>query len=180
VIAGTGSIVAGLDAAGVVVTTGGLGHLLGERGSAAAIGRAALVRFLDDGGSVGRGADELEAAVGVVRADLVGTLHRSGEPAALLARAAPVVTGAAARGEPWAVDVLRSELAALAADVARHLDRYGPRRGARRVGLSGGVWSSPVAVTLFAEALSGLVDGEVAVALPVRSPAAAAVALLRA
>ena len=179
VIAGTGSIVCGPGDDGAIVVSGGLGHLLGERGSAAAIGRAALAQYLDDPVSIGDRGAELGAVLGVERVDLVRAVYSSPEPALLMARAAPVVTAAAEACEPWAVRVLAGEMGALAALLARHLTRFRPGVGGGRVGLSGAVWTSPAAVRMLGQALEGRGAPALELVAPVRSQVEAAVELAR-
>jgi N-acetylglucosamine kinase-like BadF-type ATPase len=130
-IAGTGSVIASRDPAAGYVVTGGAGVAGGDPGSAVKLGHAALAHT---GSGSGRRA------------------------AADVARHATRVTGAAEVGESWAVEALRSEMAAFAEGVRSHAARVGRGRSRSRVAATGGVFCSPVAVTAFAEALGPSFD----------------------
>ena len=123
--AGTGSIAYHLDAAGRAVRAGGHGFLLGDEGGALWMAREALrslLRQRDEGAALGSIlARSLEAALGdlswrAIRAFAYG--QERGQVAAL----APVVTAAAAQGDPTAIRILHDgalELARLVRCVAR-------------------------------------------------------------
>jgi N-acetylglucosamine kinase-like BadF-type ATPase len=68
-------------------------------------------------------------------------------PAAFLARAAPLLTAAAERGEAWAATALDHQMRMLAATTSDHVARWS--HPAARLGLSGGVWSSDIACSSF-------------------------------
>ena len=151
VLAGTGSVVCSRTPEGACVTSGGRGWMLGDFGSAARLGRAALEWFCDD--PVAAGA-EFAANVGSLMGtcdwhEIVTALSSAPSPAAFLARAAPLLTCAAARGESWATRRLEMEMSALAAEVVRHVEQHLGGREVRRVVLSGGVWESPQAELCF-------------------------------
>lgn len=115
--AGTGAIAIGSDLDAVWRRVDGLGHLLGDRGSGAWIGRCALE-------SVCRpDADVSSALVSRMRSrfgsedELVRAVYRSAERAAVLASFVPEVIAAAAEGDAVAdgiLDAAADELAATA------------------------------------------------------------------
>ena len=105
VLAGTGSIVLGRDAAGRWARTGGLGPLVGDEGSAFWLGREWLRRTPRAAGTARR-------------------LARSPAAVAQIAGLAPSVLARARRREPAAIRVVgegQRRLAEQAADVARRL-----------------------------------------------------------
>ncbi|MGE5576464.1 MAG: N-acetylglucosamine kinase [Syntrophothermus sp.] len=128
VIAGTGSIAYGANAAGATARAGGWGYLLGDEGSGYAIGRAAIARSLQAldgrGAPTGLGA-AISAHFGLIELTEIinrvygGTLDRS-EIASLV----PLVDKAAADGDQVAGAVLAEaggELALLAKAVLERL-----------------------------------------------------------
>jgi len=151
VLAGTGSVVCSRMPDGAYVTSGGRGWILGDFGSATRIGRAALEWFCDDPVAAGREfATELESLVGTRDwHEIVTAVSGAPSPAAFLARAAPLLTGAAARGENWAFQRLEIEMSPLAAQVVRHVEEHLGGREIRLVVLAGGVWQSPQAESCF-------------------------------
>jgi N-acetylglucosamine kinase-like BadF-type ATPase len=157
VIAGTGSVVCSTSSSGGQEISGGRGWILGDRGSAARLGQAALEWFCD-------GSDHDPESAGLVREcmgsaewrQIAADLNASKNPAALLARAAPVLTQAAERGSGWAVEMLNAEMARLAATTRRHITQY-PRSSpgaAVRIALAGGVWRSSAAIASFRTAMA--------------------------
>jgi len=105
VLAGTGSIVLGRDAAGRLARAGGLGPLIGDEGSAFWLGREWLRR----------------APAG---ARIARTVSRRPDAVARVAALAPRVLARARRGDRWARAVAaegQAELARLALDVIRRL-----------------------------------------------------------
>lgn len=130
-IAGTGSVCCGRNAAGDFVRSGGWGHLIDDGGSGYALGRdalAAVVRRWD-----GRGGDTLLEQLVVERLgvhtprELVAYVY--GGDKSRVAAAAPLVGEAAERGDPTAREIYRrggGELSALVRAVA---DRLGLAEG---------------------------------------------------
>jgi N-acetylglucosamine kinase-like BadF-type ATPase len=189
VVNGTGSVVCSRDEDGTFVTSGGRGYLLGDQGSGFRLGQALVARFVDDPDSVGRFGLAICDVLGVTRpGDVVATVYGSPSPAALLGRAAPVLTEAAGELD-WAHELVTREMAELADLVAAHLERHDPalrdqnlRLGIDEtvVGLVGGVWTSDIATSAFEDALRDrLGTWPVAFARPNRTPAQAAVQLAR-
>ncbi|MGH9033166.1 MAG: BadF/BadG/BcrA/BcrD ATPase family protein [Acidimicrobiia bacterium] len=177
---GTGSIVSSKDDSGAVITSGGLGYVLGDHGSAFRLGRRLLDRYLAGPGLEHELEVELCAALDVAEAgDVVAHTYASPAPAAYVARAAPVLTGAATRGCEWAHDLVRIEMAGLALTTARHLHAYAQDRAVPTVGIVGGSWSSAVVRAAFADALAeaGVPDHRLVAAT--RRPVDAAVAIAR-
>jgi N-acetylglucosamine kinase-like BadF-type ATPase len=110
-IAGTGSIALGRSLSGALVRSGGLGYMLGDEGSAAWIGRTAIARTLrsleDRDISTGMLPLILEAAGLTESSELIKYVHHDADKAKI-ARLAPVVTQAARKGDPLALDILHA------------------------------------------------------------------------
>jgi glucosamine kinase len=156
VIAGTGSLVCTRPAEGTFVSSGGRGWILGDRGSAARIGRAGLEWFCDDPQTVPQeAASAFKRALGTRDWRLiVRDLSSTPNPAATLGRAAPVVTKAAEQGQDWAQRILDAEMTALATLTTRHVERHCPELTCVRIALAGGVWRSKAARSRFAAAMA--------------------------
>ena len=181
VIAGTGSVVCSRSADGDARVSGGHGWIIGDHGSAARLGQVVLDRHCAAAGSGPAVADEGMLAAGIEEVygtsdprRLVSGLHASHTPAAFLARAAPLLTGAAARADRWAVQALDSQMGALARTTSAHLDRWS--HPAAPIALAGGVWSGCAARRSFERALAGQAPGATVVAGTL-SPIDGAVAL---
>jgi glucosamine kinase len=179
VIAGTGSLACSRDDDGGYRLSGGRGWILGDHGSAARLGRAALEWYCDNPDAL---ASEFAAPV----ADAVGSAdwHQivrlvSSAPSApeLLARAAPVLTTAARAGQDWALACLRAEMSGLAATTRRHIERHCPGRRLVEVALAGGVWQSDIARNCYQLALERLGPPPVRVTRSRLSPLDGAMAL---
>ena len=122
-IAGTGSIALGRSHAGVLVRAGGHGYMLGDEGSAAWIGRTAIARTLRSLENRDLATDMLpiilKAANLAQSGDLIRYVHHDADKAKIAALA-PVVTAAAGKGDPLALDILNvgaEELALLVKSV---------------------------------------------------------------
>jgi N-acetylglucosamine kinase-like BadF-type ATPase len=161
VVAGTGSVICSQGADGGYPASGGRGWILGDHGSAARLGRTALEHYVDDPAAVPAGfAAALGQAIGHRDPSrIVAAVNSAPDPARLLARAAPLLTGAAEAGSDWAVRHLDTEMAMLAATTARHIGQHvsgqpGTAPGSPvRIALAGGVWASPAARSSFTVAL---------------------------
>ena len=175
-VAGTGSVAYGEDAAGRSARAGGWGYLFGDRGSAFWIARSALseaMRAFDAGAT-----NELtEAALAHFGASnlraLAGDFYSGKISRAQLAGFATVVAKAARGGEPRARAVIEHgaiALAKLASRVKRRLD-FASRV---RVALCGGAFSDEALRFATERALQGDSDFEVVV-----SESSAAVGALR-
>jgi N-acetylglucosamine kinase-like BadF-type ATPase len=110
-IAGTGSIALGRSETGVLVRSGGHGYMLGDEGSAAWIGRTAIartLRSLEDRDII---TDMLPLILETTRLsqkdELIRYVHHDADKAKI-ARLAPVITQAARKGDPLALDILRT------------------------------------------------------------------------
>jgi N-acetylglucosamine kinase-like BadF-type ATPase len=120
VIAGTGSLVYGDRGDASPVRLGGYGALIGDLGSGAALGLAALrhtARALDRDAPRGAMSDAIAARLGLRRSNEI--LEKIGWPAfdvALVASLAPLVAQAAALGDDAADRIIASEAEDLAAD----------------------------------------------------------------
>lgn len=147
VIAGTGSVICSPNEDGSWATSEGRGWLLGDHGSAAALGRALLASYVDDPAGVSETvrvaiAERFESADW---RDIVARVHSCAAPAALLASVAPILTAAADAGDPAALMLLIAEMSKLARSTDRHIQRHLKGARAVNVGLVGGVWSAPSA-----------------------------------
>jgi N-acetylglucosamine kinase-like BadF-type ATPase len=179
VVAGTGSVVGSRDAAGTYCATGGRGWILGDHGSAARLGRAALEYVVSD---PRRAAAPLAEAVGELFGDcdwrtVVRAVHAAPNPAPLLARAAPLLTRAAEDQAGWAIELLDEEMSALAASTAWHIEHYLHGKPEIRAALSGGVWTSEAARSSFGRALKQAVRCQVIVSQSMNDPLDGAVRL---
>jgi N-acetylglucosamine kinase-like BadF-type ATPase len=159
VIAGTGSVVCSPSAAhsGWLVS-GGRGWILGDHGSATALGRALLEGYVNNFHEWPAWVShELTAIYG--DADwrlIVQTIHSTDTPAKLLAAAAPIVTRLAGVGDDYAQSILDHQLGRLAQTTVAHAQRLD--REDSLVGLAGGVWKSDEAVDSFRTGLKNLSD----------------------
>jgi N-acetylglucosamine kinase-like BadF-type ATPase len=116
-IAGTGSLALGRSADGRLVRVGGHGYMLGDEGAAAWIGKTAIARVLRSG----EGRDLDTSMMGDILEfcnlgegpDLIRYVHHDADKAKIAALA-PVVTAAARREDPLALDILRTGAAELA------------------------------------------------------------------
>ena len=155
VVAGTGSVVCSRNPEGGFTVSGGRGWILGDAGSAAKLGQLLLNKYVDEPTeALDVVREQIAAALGVDDwRDLIALIHTADAPAALMAKAAPILTGQAEDGDPWARSTLAKAMAELAATVARHLrDHIQTSRPA--IGLAGGIWRSNYSVFSFADALS--------------------------
>jgi glucosamine kinase len=144
IVAGTGSIAYGRDAAGHAARAGGWGSVLGDEGGGFWIGRAALnavVRQFD-----GRGPSTMmtEMVIEAMRlndpTDLVHAIYAPGPHRYAIAGIVPVVQRAADEGDAVAADIIARaamELAVAASSVITRLEMRGERFPTL---LSGGVF----------------------------------------
>ena len=179
VVAGTGSVVCSEAEDGTYPVSGGRGWILGDHGSATRLGRAALEQFVNDPGSV---TPPFAAAIEKEFGDadwrsVVRTVNSARNPAPLLARAAPLLTAAAESQSRWATDRLDTEMTALAATAAAHIQQNLPAAAELSVALSGGVWSSPLARLSLTAALEQRCSGQIHVTRSSRDPVEGAVRL---
>jgi N-acetylglucosamine kinase-like BadF-type ATPase len=145
IIAGTGSIAYGRDAAGRTARAGGWGYLLGDEGGGFWIGRAALsavVRHFD-----GRGPATLltELVLEEMKlsspTELIHAIYDHGLPRRSIAGMASVVQRAHEAGDAVASEILdraATELTSAAASVIKRLDMRGDEF---RIVLSGGIFT---------------------------------------
>lgn len=185
VVAGTGSVICSAQAGSedeIYPASGGRGWILGDHGSAARLGRRALEYYVNDPAAVpAEFAAELSQVTGHRDpGQIVAAVNSAPDPARLLARAAPLLTGAAEQGADWAIGHLDAEMSALATATEGHIARYlrPPGGGGPvRVALAGGVWSSPVARSSFAGALDQCSAQPVIVSRSAADPVGGAVRL---
>jgi N-acetylglucosamine kinase-like BadF-type ATPase len=122
-IAGTGSIALGRSRDGRTVRAGGYGYMLGDEGSAAWTGKAAIARILRSLENRDLPTDMLAAVLDAAglsqKDDLIRYAHHDADKT-VIAALAPAVTAAARKGDPLALDILRAgaeELALLVKSV---------------------------------------------------------------
>lgn len=147
IIGGTGSLICSRSE-GKVVKSGGGGYLLGDFGSASQYGRAVLQHFL----MAGRDAtsDESKKLIekqfdSLEENEVIAGLYRGGAPAARLAKLMPAIAKDALAGEPYAIQTLKEQTAALAAITRTHYDRHHSASRSITISLAGGLWdASPV------------------------------------
>jgi N-acetylglucosamine kinase-like BadF-type ATPase len=182
IVAGTGSVVCSRGADGSFRVSGGRGWILGDHGGAARLGRAALEHYVADIVDVPA---SFAAAVRELFGDddwrsVVRAVHAAPNPAPLLAKAAPLLTGAAESGQQWAIEQLSAEMSALAATAARHIDQYLTAAAGTDtvdIALSGGIWSSAAARSALDAALRRASDRALTVTRSLADPLAGAVRL---
>jgi N-acetylglucosamine kinase-like BadF-type ATPase len=140
-ISGTGSIALGRSAKGDLVRSGGHGYLLGDEGSAAWIGWSAIARILRSMENRDLATDMSGAileATGLSRIEeAIHYIHYSSDKVKV-ATLAPVVTAAARKDDPLALDILRTGAAELALLVKSVVDRS-PWINRKELVLAGGV-----------------------------------------
>ena len=132
IIAGTGSIVYGRNAAGQAARAGGWGHMVGDEGSGYWIGReavAAVMRGADGRGPATRLADEILAHFGVADASRLPRIVYDREvPRMSVAAVGPIVQQVAEQGDAVATRILEraaEELVLAARSVASRLEMRG-------------------------------------------------------
>ncbi len=132
IIAGTGSIAYGRNAAGRAARAGGWGYLLGDEGSGFWIGRRALsavVRAADGRGPETELTDRVMTRLNLVRpSDLIHETYYRDLKRGAIAGLAPVVAEARAGGDAVAAEILvqaARELTAAASSVVNRLDMRG-------------------------------------------------------
>lgn len=145
-IAGTGAIAFGVNAAGDEARAGGWGPIIGDEGSGYDIGRRglqAVVRSLDGRGPRTLMADAVLASEGTRSGlELVQKINRGGESPRDVAAYFPIVLEAARRGDALALAILDAageELGLAAVTVVRKLDLA---RESFRVAATGGVFTA--------------------------------------
>jgi N-acetylglucosamine kinase-like BadF-type ATPase len=179
IVAGTGSVVCSQAADGSFSVTGGRGWILGDHGSAARLGRAAVEHFVADPQRAPASfADEIRAIFSTSdwRA-VVDAVHAAVNPAPVLARAARLLTTAAEEQVPWAVSVLDYEMTALAASAVMHIEQHLPGAPHVQIALSGGVWASEAARASVTQAMTTATRRGLTVVRSVRDPLDGAVLL---
>jgi len=156
-IAGTGSIALGRSRDGRLARAGGHGYLLGDEGGAAWIGKTAISRSLRSMEGRDLATDMpaalLEAAgLGQIE-ETIHYMHYTADKARVAALA-PIVTSAARKGDPLALDILRigaEELALLVKSVTAR----SPWISHKELALAGGVMKNDeIVVKTLKETLS--------------------------
>ena len=141
VIAGTGSSAWGRGADGRCVRAGGWGHIIGDEGSAYALGRAGLMLAMREFDGRGENAGYMPAILAKTGLQSEEGLVRwaAGAGKADIAALASVVFDAAERGSLSAHDAIEDAAAEIAMHVAALYDRLGPWDTPPGVALAGGL-----------------------------------------
>lgn len=144
IVAGTGSIAFGRDAAGRAARAGGWGYVLGDEGGGFWIGRTALnavVRQFD-----GRGPRTMLTELVLAEmqlgspSDLIHAVYAGGLHRYAIAAVAPVVQHGADAGDAVAADILSRAAVELSASAASVITRLGMRGELFPTLLAGGVF----------------------------------------
>ncbi|MBX3096436.1 MAG: hypothetical protein KF812_06195 [Fimbriimonadaceae bacterium] len=158
VIAGTGVAIASMRD-GVIRKSGGGGFWLGDQGSAASIGRAALAAFLVPANPPPMTDRFRETANQIYGAntgnELLAAVYRTPSPAATIACLAPAIVFDWVDGEAYAKSCVEGPVESLAREVQGHLTTFLPEKSQAIVGLTGGVWSIHPSLFVFMERLLG-------------------------
>ena len=143
-IAGTGSIAYGRDAAGRATRSGGWGYLLGDEGGGFWIGRSALaavVRQFDGRGPATLLTDLVLAEMRLASpTELIHAIYDKGLQRRAIAAIAAVVQRAADARDAMAAEILTRAGAELAAAAASVIGRLGMRGDVFRTVLAGGIF----------------------------------------
>jgi N-acetylglucosamine kinase-like BadF-type ATPase len=144
VVAGTGSIAYGRDAAARAARSGGWGYLLGDEGGGYWIGRGALsavARQFDGRGPATLLTDLILAEMQLTNpSELIHAVYDRGLHRYAMAGIAPVVQRAADAGDAVAAEILDRAAAELAAAAASVIARLGMRGDVFPTILAGGVF----------------------------------------
>jgi N-acetylglucosamine kinase len=145
VIAGTGSIAVGYDAAGRRARVGGWGHLLGDEGSGYDLARRALsaATHAADGRGPATGLiDRLVSAAGAASLeDLANRIYLDDWTVGQVAALAPAVLAAAEAGDAAASDIVRGAAQELASAARAVIFNLGMESETFHVVLSGGLFT---------------------------------------
>lgn len=181
IIAGTGSIAMGVNAAGEQTRAGGWGPTFSDEGSGYDIARRALRAIVSSCEGRERPTTLSERVcrrLGIAStADLPGVIYNSDSETVEIASLAEVVAEAASEGDEVAADILKEagrELAALAASV---IERLGMCEEEFRIACVGSVFKSgEVVLSSFRDAVRAVAPGAV-IGPPLFPPAIGAVKL---
>lgn len=161
VVAGTGSVVASF-VRGQVVRSGGGGPLLGDQGSAFAIGRRAIQALLA-GRALGSGVRaHLEAEFGTSEPSaVVASIMGAPFPAATTAKLASPVAEDALAGDGEAEWIVAHEMGLLAELTLDHLRRFHAELDEPKVSLAGGLWrASPIFAKEYSSSIEAARSGD--------------------
>lgn len=145
VIAGTGSVLCSYSE-GRILKSGGRGYLLGNPGSAFALGRDAVRDFLEHGSEAAGEAmlvELLKRFESLEENEIVAAVHRAPVPAAVLARFAVPWGRDAAAGHERAAENVRHGMGTLAKQTAEHIVRHSIPDSPLVITLAGGMWNGP-------------------------------------
>lgn len=147
--AGTGSVTIAVGEDGTPVVLDGWGHLLGDRGSGYALGRAGLREAFREVDGVAESGHLAGLLLGGDPERIVEDLHSSGDPVRKIAALAPTVLSAADEADPVARRLVQTTADDLVATGVSALNRLGMERTAPvQVAGTGGLFQSPSLRTL--------------------------------
>ncbi len=176
VIAGTGSIAFGRNAAGKTIRVGGWGHIFGDEGSAFDIVRQAVrsaLRYEETWGPATSLRDALLHETGASSAnDLLHRFYTSEYPRSRVASMAPLVDQEAVKGDAAAIDILEEAAECLMTLAAMSLRQLFADNVRAVVSYSGGVFRSTRLLDHFRKKLQAM--KKTTVVPPVYGPAAGA------
>lgn len=128
IIAGTGSVAAGINERGRYIRSGGWGPVIGDEGSAYFIGREGIVaalRYYDGRGPETRLLEALKKAFSIETVeDIIGIVYGKTIAFSKIASLAPIVSELANEGDKVAIEILKragGELATLAIAIIKRL-----------------------------------------------------------
>lgn len=178
-IAGTGSLVWGVNWEGVTARAGGWGYLMGDEGSGFDLGRKMLNAILAAYDGAGPPTMLTPAVLQHLRLatppELVGRIYGAATPRMDIAALVPLALGEAAAGDPVASVLVQECAGALATQVRVVARRLGLEEAPFAVVCSGGLFSNAGYQAQFSAALADL-SGAV-IRRPARSPAEGAALL---
>ena len=144
IVAGTGSIAYGRDAAGRAARAGGWGYLLGDEGGGFWIGRSALMAVVRQHDGRGPATRLTELALDAMRlanpTELIHAVYVRGLQRYAIASIAPVVQQAVDLGDAVASDIVMRAAAELSSSASSVITRLGMRGDVFPTVLAGGVF----------------------------------------
>ena len=144
IVAGTGSIAYGRDAAGRAARAGGWGYLLGDEGGGFWIGRSALMAVVRQHDGRGPATRLTELVLGQMRlanpTELVHAVYVRGLHRYAIASIAPVVQEAVDLGDAVATDIVMRAATELSSAASSVITRLGMRGDVFPTVLAGGVF----------------------------------------
>ena len=155
VVAGTGSLIAGMNEQKEWKRAGGWGNVFGDEGSAFSIGRLAIracLRAKDGTGPPTILSDYVKSSLGLKELEEVVSQFAWGEELTVrVASLAPLVDKAARQGDPLARSIIESEAEMLADDVLTLIDSLAMESNTVPIVLVGGCFNSSLFCAAFTQ-----------------------------